>query len=282
MKKHDGSPLKLAFMTLGCPGWDLDGICANGRKLGFQGVDFRGYLDTLDVTLLPLFTTHAQETRKRLADAGLAACCISSSIRVCDPEARQANREEAARTITTASGLGAGVVRIFGGGDLAGHSRADLVSIGRDMIGEILSLDGARGLTWVFETHDLWIKGRDCAELLSGIPDPHFGALWDMGLTSRVGGESPEETFSAIGSRVGHCHVKDAVHEPGHAQAMEDGWRYVPAGTGTLPLAASIRLLRRSGYDGWFVFEHEKRWHPDLPEPEEAFPVFMRWAKTLS
>ncbi len=273
--------LRFAFMTLGCPGWDLDTICASGRKLGYAGVDFRGYLGDLDITVLPLFTTHVEKTRSRLHDAGLEACCVSSSIKVCDPDARQANREEAARTIATARGLGAGVVRIFGGGDLSKRPRPELVSIGKAMIEEILSLDGARSLRWVFETHDLWIKGRDCAALLGGIPDPAFGALWDMGHTSRVGGESPEETFAAIGPRVGHCHLKDAVLEPGHPRAMEDGWRYVPAGTGTLPLARSVALLRESGYAGWLTFEHEKRWHPDLPEPEEAFPAFMKWAKTL-
>ena len=34
--------MKISFMTLGCPGWDLDTICARGREYGFDGVDFRG------------------------------------------------------------------------------------------------------------------------------------------------------------------------------------------------------------------------------------------------
>jgi sugar phosphate isomerase/epimerase len=276
-------------MTLGCPTWDLDTICARGREYGFDGVDLRGYLDTLDVTTLPMFTTQAAQTRRQLNDAGLEVSCISSSIKACDAEARQQNLDEAKRTIVTARGMGAGIVRIFGGGDLQSHSRAELVQTGRAMIEEILALDGAREIRWLFETHDMWIKSRDCKVLLDGIPNANFGALWDMGHTYRVGGETPEETYAAIGPRVGYCHVKDAAFDPSHPLAMTEqfaegtkvGWRYMLPGTGELPLAQSIGLLKRGGYDGWLLCEHEKRWHPELVEPEVIFPAFVAWAKKL-
>ena len=180
-------------------------------------------------------------------------------------------------------------MRIFGGGDLEKHTRAELAKTGCDMIEEILALDGARDILWVFETHDLWIKARDCRLLLDSIPNKNFGALWDMGHTFRAGGETPAETYASIGPRVGYAHVKDAVFDPNHPQAMREkfadgevfGWRYVLPGTGDLPLAESIALLKTNGYDGWLLCEHEKRWHPDLMEPEVIFPAFVKWAKTL-
>jgi sugar phosphate isomerase/epimerase len=52
-------------------------------------------------------------------------------------------------------------------------------------------------------------------------------------------------------------------------------------GTGVLPLAESIGILRSNGYDGWINFEHEKRWIPALPEPEVIFPAFVKWALAL-
>ena len=69
--------------------------------------------------------------------------------------------------------------------------------------------------------------------------------------------------------------------DPGHQQAMNDGWRYVPPGTGQLPLAEAIARLKANGYDGWIMFEHEKRWHQQLPSPEEIFPQFVRWVLPL-
>jgi len=275
------SPVKLAFTTLGCPGWDLDALCRNGRKHGYDGVDFRGYLDTVDVTTLPLFTSQVESTRRRLLDAGLAVSGISSSIWVCKPESRAANLEEARRTISTARGLGASFVRVFGGGDIENHSRQDLAGIGSETLEAILALAGADGVRWVLETHDNWIKGQDCTIFLDRVSSPAFGVLWDIGHTSRVGGESPAETWAAIGSRVRYCHIKDAVYDPRHPQAMKDGWRYVAPGTGQLPLAESVGLLKSHGYDGWLVFEQEKRWLPELSEPEVAFPAFAKWARPL-
>jgi sugar phosphate isomerase/epimerase len=85
--------------------------------------------------------------------------------------------------------------------------------------------------------------------------------------------------MDAIGDRLRYIHVKDAVRAEGHPLAMKDGWRYVLPGSGELELAAGIRLLKSSGYDGWLMFEHEKRWHPELENPEITFPSFIRWVE---
>jgi sugar phosphate isomerase/epimerase len=274
--------MKLAFMTLGCPTWDLDTICKRGREYGYEGVDFRGYLDTLDITLLPMFTTHAAATLRRLNDAGLEVSAISSSITVCVPEKHVDNLEEARRTIAASHGLHSTNVRIFGGGDLDAHNRPELAAIGRKCIEDILALDGALDLHWLFETHDRWVKASDCRLLLESIPDPAFGAIWDMGHTYRIGGEAPRDTFAALKGRVGYTHIKDAIYDPTDPKAMEDGWHYVLPGTGELPLAESIGLLKENGYDGWLQFEHEKRWVPNLLEPEKIFPAFVKWARPLA
>lgn len=273
--------MKISLMTLGCPDWDLETICRRGREYGFDGVDFRGLGDELDVTKLPAFTTGAAETNHNLAAAGLEVSGISSSIKVCDAENLAANLEEAQRTITVAHALGAKNIRVFGMGDADKQTHIELAKIGRDCINQILALDGATTLNWLFETHDNWIRARDCKLLLDNIPSPAFGALWDMGHTARVGGESPAESYAAIGQRVGYTHIKDAVYDPTHPEAMNDGWRYVLPGEGQLPLAEAIALLKKNRYDGWILFEHEKRWHPNLAEPEIAFPAFVRWVRPL-
>ena len=271
--------MKISFMTLGCPNWDLETICARGKEYGFDGVDFRGYLETLDITLLPEFTTGAAATLRKLNEASLEVSAISSSIQVCVTEKLASNLEEARRTIAVGHDLRCTNVRIFGGGDPSKHSRAELARFGCNCLEQILRLDGAKDLHWLFETHDTWVKAQDCRLLLESIPDASFGAIWDMGHTYRIGGEQPKETLAALRGRVGYTHIKDAVYDPTHELAMEDGWHYVLPGTGQLPLAESILLLKQSGYDGWLQFEHEKRWHPKLLEPEVVFPAFAQWAR---
>ncbi len=273
--------MKLSFMTLGCPEWDLATICARGQEYGYDGVDFRGYLDQINITTLEMFTSQVTETRQTLADAGLAVSGISTSIRICDPENLDHNLEEAARTIEVAKGLGAPNIRVFGGGDLSNYSREELAGYGCDCMSQILEFEGARKLNWLFETHDLWVQAEHCRLLLDKIPGPSFGALWDMGHTWRVGREKPEASIAALGGRIGYVHVKDAVFNPASLLAMDDGWHYVTPGKGELPLKESISLLQRNGYDGWLLFEHEKRWHPNLAEPEEIFPDFVKWITPL-
>lgn len=273
--------MKIGFMTLGCPNWDIDTICARGQEYGYDGVDLRGYLDQIDITLLPEFTTRASETRRKLQDARLVISGISTSIRVCDPGDLERSLEEARRTIPVAKAFGTINLRVFGGGDLAKHSRQELSKLGCECIARILELDGARDLRWLFETHDLWVKAQHCRLLLDNIPDPAFGILWDMGHTYRVGREKPADSFLAIGPRVEYVHVKDAVYDPAFPMAMQDGWHYVAPGSGELPLVESISLLQENGYDGWLLFEHEKRWHPELPEPKDAFPGFVDWIRPL-
>ena len=273
--------MKISFTTLGCPDWDLDTICRRGREYGYEGVDFRGLQETMDVTQLPAFTSGAAQTRRQLADAGMEVSGISSSIRVCVPEKLEENVEEARRSIPVANALGCGSIRVFGGGDSKTYSKEQLADIGRETMEQILALDGACELKWLFETHDEWIKAVECKLLLDRIPNEAFGVLWDMGHTARVGEESPEQTYQAVGPRIGYTHVKDAVYDPQHAQAMRDGWRYVPPGAGQLPLEEAIALLKGHGYDGWIMFEHEKRWHPELAEPEEIFPIFPTWVRPL-
>ena len=119
---------------------------------------------------------------------------ISSSIRICVPEKLQDNVEEARRSIPMAKALGCGAIRVFGAGDSTAHSKEALADIGRDTMEQILALDGASDLKWLFKTHDEWIKAVECKLLLDRIPKEAFGVLWDVSYTARVGEESPEQT----------------------------------------------------------------------------------------
>jgi hypothetical protein len=37
-----------------------------------------------------------------------------------------------------------------------------------------------------------------------------------------------------------------------------------------------VRVLAASGYRGYYCFEWEKMWHPDIDEPEVAFPQYAK------
>jgi sugar phosphate isomerase/epimerase len=47
---------------------------------------------------------------------------------------------------------------------------------------------------------------------------------------------------------------------------------------GDVPVVEVLRLLASGGYDGWIAFEWEKRWHPEIAEPEVAIAQFATTA----
>ena len=38
----------------------------------------------------------------------------------------------------------------------------------------------------------------------------------------------------------------------------------------------TVRVLAAGGYQGYYGFEWEKRWHPEIEEPEVAFPHYAK------
>lgn len=274
--------MRLALTTLGCPDWDLETVCEAASRFGYDGVDFRGLLDEIDVTRRPEFTTDLDLTRARIGRAGLSVSALSSSIAICERTDRERNVQEADRLIPLARELDVEYVRVFGKGDAENHSVDGMADVGRETMDAIRSLDGAEEIRWLVETHDHWTRATDCRSLLDAIDAPNVGICWDVGHTARVGDERPAETYEVLGPDVEYVHLKDAVREPDHEHAMDDGWRYVSPGTGDLPLAESVQLLDSHGYDGWVLFEHEKRWHPELAEPELAYPAFVEWFRSVT
>jgi predicted xylose isomerase-like sugar epimerase len=37
-----------------------------------------------------------------------------------------------------------------------------------------------------------------------------------------------------------------------------------------------VRVLAGGGYKGYYSFEWEKKWHPEIEEPDVAFPHYAR------
>jgi sugar phosphate isomerase/epimerase len=148
-------------------------------------------------------------------------------------------------------------VRVFGGESPA------LDDIAR-RLEPVLARAAALGVTVALETHDGFSSAARVGELLRLVDNPSFAALWDVHHPYCVG-ESPDEVLHALGDRVHLVHVKDA-------RRRGDAWELVPLGAGDVPVRESLAALDAAGYDGWLTVEWEKRWHPELAEPEIALP----------
>jgi sugar phosphate isomerase/epimerase len=65
-------------------------------------------------------------------------------------------------------------------------------------------------------------------------------------------------------------HMKDLQHN-------QNAWRYVLTGEGDFPWLDLKRALDRLRYERFISFEWEKKWHPEIADPEIALLHFARW-----
>jgi inosose dehydratase len=124
------------------------------------------------------------------------------------------------------------------------------------------------GLETVFHPHaGTVVEFADEVERLLAGTDPELvGLCLDTG-HAVYGGIDPASLCRAHGTRIGHVHVKDVdADRLGRAissgssfqQAVADGV-FCPLGRGAIDLAAVADALRASAYDGWVVFEQDRR-----------------------
>jgi sugar phosphate isomerase/epimerase len=275
------SRLPLAFSTLGCPTWDLARILSEGARLGYAAIELRGLQGEMDLVRRPELSVEIAETRRRFADHNLKVVGLGASSRMheADPTKRADQLDEGRRFIDLARALEAPYVRVFPDKLVPGEPREKTIARiveGLRTLGEHAQ---GSGVTVLLESHGDFTRSPDLREILTGADLPTVAFLWDAHHTVVSGKESPEETWKALGAFVRHTHLKDSRPEG-------DGIRYVLTGEGAVPVKATVQLLVENGYKGYFCFEWEKKWHPEIEEPEVALPHYARvmteWSQALN
>ncbi len=101
--------------------------------------------------------------------------------------------------------------------------------------------------------------------MLRQVNSPAVQAVWDIHHPFRMG-ESVNETWALLKPYTRHVHIKDARRRP------DGSWQLVLLGEGEVPGREVVRLLVAEGYQGYLSAEWEKKWHPEIEEPEVALP----------
>lgn len=270
-KKAKEARLPLAFSTLGCPKWEWNKILDFAEQHKFAGIELRGLEGNLDLPSHPVFAPgRIEQTKRDIGSRNLRIACVSSSanLYVEDPAKRAKELGDARRFIDLAGALGSPCVRVFGGKDESDKSPApDAATKARVATGlrDLGAYAGQHNVTVILESHDHFTSSATLKDVLSQVDSGNVGLLWDAYHTFADGHEDPELTVRQLGKWIRHTHLKDSSDTSEH---------YVLVGRGTVPIQRQIAALRAIDYKGFFCFEWEKLWHPDLPEPEIAIADF--------
>jgi len=267
------SRIPIAFSTLGCPAWEWKKILDFAQQNGFSAIELRGLQGSMDLPANPIFAAdRIEQTKKEIMDHKLRIACVSSSANLYmdDPAKREKDLADARRFIDLASSLGAPYVRVFGGKaetdkapmpDLETKKR---VAAGLHELGEYA---GPKKVTVIIESHDHFTSSATLKDVLSAANSEHVGLLWDAHHTFATSNEDPESTVKQLGQWIRHTHLKDST-------GTGEDRKYVLTGRGNVPIERQIKALQGIGYKGFYCFEWEKVWHPDLLDPEIAIPDY--------
>ena len=264
--------LPLGFSTLGCPAWTWTQILDFAALHDYAAVELRGLQATMDLSKAPEFSREGGQldlATQQVRARGLRLSCLGASAQMhdMDPIKRAAQLDEARRFIDLAEALRAPYVRVFGNNYASGVPRDTMLAHIARGLRELGDYARPRGVTVLIESHGDFTDSPSLLEVLRQADSPAVALLWDAHHTFVSGKEQPEETVRQVGRYIRHTHLKDSV-------AAGTDRRYVLTGTGDVPVRRQIEALLQYGYRGVYSFEWEKRWHPEIPEPEVALAQF--------
>lgn len=269
---------RLAFTTLGSPGWNFEKTVRLAAKMGFSAIEIRGIGDELRTEKLRCFLPeNRDETRALLNTHAVAICGIGTSIMLHDTAAREAHLEEARAALSIADDLGVPYIRVFGNEFPKEQSREITLESVTDSLLRLCDMAAEMGSARVL----LEIHGDfNTIESLSGIiaragDHPAFGILWDIAHSYRAYGNDFMPFYRVIRDHVRHVHIKDCTLS-GDAVAL------CLCGEGGIDIPQMVRQLEADGYTGLYSFEWEKRWHMELEEPEIAYPAYVQYMKAIT
>jgi len=266
----DASPLPISFSTLGCPSWPWRTIVDVAVREGYAAVELRGLEGELDLTKRPEFTSGIAQTVADLRARHLRVACLGSSaeLHVREPAERARQMDEGRRFIDLAAKLQAPYVRVFGDKYLPDEPKTALVERVAAGLRDLAAHAKGSGVEVIIESHGEVTDSPTLKAILSA-SGPGTALLWDAHHTVVASKEAPADTYRALGEWVRHTHLKDSRPEG-------DTVRYVLTGTGTVPVREIVKVLAAGGYKGYYSFEWEKKWHPEIDDPEIAIPHYAK------
>lgn len=287
----DAGPLKknplLSFSTLGCPDWTFPAIMDFAVKNGYSGIEIRGIQRQMDLPKCPEFSSPANitTTLQQMKDHGLKFVNLGSSAELhhADAATRQKQLDEARRFIDLAHQLHCPYIRVFPNRLPKEQDRETTIGLITKGLRELGEYAHNSGVTVLMETHGDLVDTDLLEQIMRDAGGRNTGLIWDIYNMWSITHEPPAQVYPRLKKYIRHTHIKDGKTVGGHREngKIVDGKeQYLFLGQGESPIFEAIGLLYEGGYKGFYSFEWEKLWHPEIAEPELALANPVKSIKT--
>ncbi|CAM4215441.1 sugar phosphate isomerase/epimerase [Cytophagaceae bacterium 50C-KIRBA] len=262
----------LSFSTLGCPSWNFSQVIQQAVENKYSGIEIRGIKGDLDLPANSIFSpTNISSTRRQVEDAGLKIVNLgsSSNMHFLDPKKRQSNLDEAKKYIELANHLSCPFIRVFPNDLPKDQPEKETVNAIIQSLIELGDFAKTSGVKVLLESHGKVIKSDMLLHIMQETNHAHVGLVWDFFNMWSITKEPPAIVYSLLKKYILHTHIKDAI-------VSDVGEKYTLLGEGHAPIREALHALKLGGYAGYYSFEWEKLWHPEIQEPEIAIPHFSK------
>lgn len=262
----------LSFSTLGCPKWTFSQVIQQATASKYAGIEIRGIQGDLNLPAHPIFSaSQIASTKQQLADAHLKIVNLGSSanLHFIEPQKRQTNLDEAKRFIDLAHQLACPYIRVFPNDLPKEQSEQETLNAIIQGLIELGDYAKSSGVKVLLESHGKVIQADMLAHIMQQANHPNVGLVWDFFNMWSVTKEPPAQVYEVLKKYIFHTHIKDAI-------VTTSGETYTLLGEGNTPLKETLHALKQGNYTGYYSFEWEKLWHPEIGEPEIAIPHFAK------
>lgn len=261
----------LAFSTLGCPDWKFQQIVDFAANHGYSGLELRGLNRQMDLTKCDEFSTPEKisATLALMKEKGLKFINLGASANMHFHQGPDKDKSmaEARSFIDLAQKIGCPFVRVFPNKFPKDREHDETI---KTVAGNLLSLGDyakSRKVIVLLETHGDFSGSDDILKVMKIASHPNIALVWDIANMWTITKEPPVLVYQKLKKYIRHTHLKDA-------RLAGDKLQYTFLGKGDVPIFEAIDILYKDGYKGYYSFEWEKLWHPEIAEPEIAFADF--------
>jgi len=262
----------LSFSTLGCPDWDFKKITGFAAMNNYNGIELRGILREMDLTKCPEFSKdQIPATLGLMKDKNLSFVDLGSSanLHIADNVEKQKNLDEARRFIDLAQQINCPYIRVFPNNFPKDQEKSATMDLIIKSLSELGDHAKGSGVTVLMETHGDLVHSEDLEKIMQAARSEHTGLVWDVTNMWTITKEPPLLVYEKLKKYIRHTHIKDASVA---GNKVEDKL----LGRGEVPIFTAIDALSNDGYKGYYSFEWEKLWHPEIADPEIALADYPK------
>lgn len=214
------------------------------KKLNIRYVEMRGVDGN---NLIFHSTDKVKEIKSRLDDAGIALSALGSPLgKIGIEEPFEKHFEAFKRAVEIAHMMKTKNIRMFSFYIPEGKSEVYRNQV-FDRMGQFVDYATANDAVLLHENEKgiYGEKAKECRELMDAFAGEHFKAIFDFANFVQAG-QDTLEAYELLKDDIAYVHVKDALAANGNV---------VPAGMGDGNVAAILRRLFESGYEGFLSLE---------------------------